>query len=190
MLGSGEQHVIIGHYRVATSNDVEAIVALVEVAYRSESSSEGWTTESRLVGGSRTSIAEITDAVHRPDSCMLVGEITDVIVSCCRLTMISAETVHFGLFCVDPLRQSNGLGRELLNRAMIEARLRFGATRVTLYVIAQRDELRQWYEHLGFTPTGEHLPFSHEADPALVLVPEIEFIVYERTIDLAQSPLD
>lgn len=173
----------IGRYRVATTNDVDAIVDLVELAYRSDSSAGGWTTEAHLVRGTRTSVTEITNAVQRPDSCMLVGELDNSIVSCCRLTRNAAERVHFGMFCVDPLRQSNGLGRELLDRALLEAHQRFEATTVTLYVIAQRDELRRWYEHVGFAPTGERVPFSHEADPALALVAELEFVVYERKID-------
>lgn len=180
----------VSHYRLATPADAGGIVAVVEMAYRSKTS-PGWTTEAHLVSGTRTSVGEISEILQRADSCMLIGEIDDNIISCCLVTKISDIVVHLGMFCVEPSRQGTRLGGELLRRAIYEAQRRFGAAKVTLNVLATREELRRWYERFGFVPTGERLPFSYEIDPMLALVADLEFIVYERQIDSIESqPID
>jgi hypothetical protein len=46
-------------FRYAGSADISAIVALVESAYRGESSRAGWTTEADILGGQRTDATEV-----------------------------------------------------------------------------------------------------------------------------------
>lgn len=167
-------------YRSATSGDADTIAAIVESAYRSTEVA-GWTTEAHLVGGTRTSEDEITAAIQSDNSCLLIGELDEIIVSCCRLLSVG-DAVHLSMFCVAPSRQGAGLGDELLRSVVAEARDRFGARRLTLQVISTRVELRRWYERHGFASTGERLPLSSAIDPALALVPGLDFTVYEREI--------
>ena len=46
-------------FRRATAADAERVVALVNSAYRGETSRAGWTTEADLLGGQRTDAEEI-----------------------------------------------------------------------------------------------------------------------------------
>ena len=41
-------------YRAATAADIDAVVALVESAYRGDASRQGWTTEADFLDGRRT----------------------------------------------------------------------------------------------------------------------------------------
>lgn len=52
-------------FRVAEPADVDAIVALVESAYRGESSEAGWTTEAHLIDGQRTDANEVSSLIAR-----------------------------------------------------------------------------------------------------------------------------
>ena len=48
-------------FRDAGIGDVDAVVALVESAYRGETSKQGWTTEADLLDGRRTSADDAVD---------------------------------------------------------------------------------------------------------------------------------
>lgn len=73
-------------YRFATESDVPAVVALVESAYRGESSRAGWTTEADLLEGQRTDAAMVTDALARPGAHVLLAFDGPTLVACCELT--------------------------------------------------------------------------------------------------------
>ena len=61
------------HVSVAGESDLEAIVALVNSAFRGDSSRAGWTTEADMVGGQRTD-AEVlrSELASRPGAVLLL----------------------------------------------------------------------------------------------------------------------
>src|SRR5688572_1891745 len=61
-------------FRHATHADIDALVALVESAYRGDASKQGWTTEADLLGGRRTGADDIQACIDRPDSVILIAE--------------------------------------------------------------------------------------------------------------------
>jgi len=68
--------------RLAGLGDVEALVVLVESAYRGESSRAGWTTEADLLDGQRTDAAAVGALVAGGDdgrAAMLAGLLPDVV---------------------------------------------------------------------------------------------------------------
>ena len=109
-------------FRTATTADAQAIVELIESAYRGSSSRAGWTTEADLLDGQRTDLTEILGALARPDVTMLLA-ISDKgeLVGCCQLERRSPELAYFGSFAVRPGVQSQGLGGGLLAEAERQA---------------------------------------------------------------------
>ena len=148
--------------RIADQDDVSAIVALVQSAYRGESSKEGWTTEASLLGGQRTDQAAIADAIASPGTRMIVA-VDDVgeLVACCAIEQVDRQRVYFGTFAVRPRLQGAGLGKRLLAEAERFARHDWGCDRVEMQVIAQRTDLIEWYERRGYGRTGEVKPFPY-----------------------------
>lgn len=71
-------------YRDATDADVEALVVLVESAYRGEASRTGWTTEADILDGQRTDAEGVLEVIKAPDS-RLLAEREGVLVACCHL---------------------------------------------------------------------------------------------------------
>jgi GNAT superfamily N-acetyltransferase len=151
--------------RVADVSDVDAVVALVESAYRGEPSRAGWTTEADLLDGRRTDAAAVTDIVAGPGVLLLADDAGGQLVACCQLEPVSIKegppACYFGLFAVDPGRQGGGIGDRLLAAAENTARDRFSATVMEMTVIAQRDALIAWYERRGYARTGETRPFPY-----------------------------
>ena len=147
-------------FRAATAADIPAVVALVESAYRGESGRRGWTTESNLLDGQRTDAQDVGEAIARADSLVLLAELDGVLVSCCHLEKQDGAA-YFGMFAVDPTRQTGGIGKQVIAEAERVARERWGVDRMRMTVIVQREELIAWYERRGYRRTGEHAPFPY-----------------------------
>jgi ribosomal protein S18 acetylase RimI-like enzyme len=147
-------------FRTATTADVDAIVALVESAYRGESGLRGWTTESHLLDGQRTDAADVRSLIERPDSRILLAERDGRLVASCHVER-QGEAGYFGMFAVDPAGQGGGLGKQVLAEAERIAREEWHCRGMRMTVIVQREELIAWYGRRGYRRTGEYQPFPY-----------------------------
>ncbi len=145
-------------FRAATPAETTAIVALVESAYRGESGRRGWTTESDLLDGPRTSRWEVRALLKKPDSRVLLAHRADAPVGCAHIRK-QGGSCHFGMFAVAPELQRGGVGKRLLHEAERVAREEYGCVQMELNVIAVRAELIAWYERRGYRRTGKRRPF-------------------------------
>ncbi len=178
-------------FRTAGPDDVEAVVALVESAYRGASSRQGWTTEAHLLDGQRTDAEAVAEIIASPRSRIVVAEVVDAgvageaeLVGCCQLEARPDATAYLGLFAVAPRRQGAGLGRAIVGEAERVAGGAMGAERIVMTVIRQRTDLIAWYERLGYRPTGETRPFPYGDERfGRPRRPDLEFVVLSRTID-------
>jgi ribosomal protein S18 acetylase RimI-like enzyme len=148
--------------RDATPDDVAAVVALVESAYRGESSRAGWTTEADLLDGQRTDPEAVAAIITSDASKMLVvvdGD--DRLLGCCQLERHEGAACYFGMFAVSPAAQGRGIGNGLLAVAERMARDEWRARSMQMTVIAQRHDLIAWYERRGYLANGESRPFPY-----------------------------
>lgn len=151
--------------RDATADDVPALLALVQGAYRGEAARSGWTHEADLLDGQRTDAAAIAAAIADPAHLLLLAiDSGGGAQGCVEITDMGAELSYLGMLSVDPGEQARGLGKQLIAAAEAEAQRRFGATRMELTVIRQRAELIAYYERRGYRLTGEERPFPY-GDP-------------------------
>ncbi|MFJ7770029.1 GNAT family N-acetyltransferase [Streptomyces sp. NPDC097107] len=147
-------------YRDATAADVDDIVALIESAYRGDSSRAGWTTEADILQGQRTDPEGVLQVVKSPDSRLLAVERDGRIVACCQLEHRGAHA-YFGMFAVGPALQGEGLGKTIIAAAERWAREVWGVTEMHMTVISVREDLIAWYERRGYRRTGEMTPFPY-----------------------------
>ena len=147
-------------FRLAVAADIEAIVALVESAYRGESGLRGWTTESHLLDGQRTDVEDVRAVIERADSRVLLAESEGRLRASCHIER-QGDAGYFGMFAVDPLGQGSGLGKLVLAEAERIAREEWGCRAMRMTVIEQRDELIAWYQRRGYRRTGEYKPFPY-----------------------------
>ncbi|WP_328472222.1 GNAT family N-acetyltransferase [Streptomyces sp. NBC_00448] len=147
-------------FRPATPADVTALVALVESAYRGDSSRTGWTTEADLIEGQRTDPQGVLDVVEKPDGMMLVVERDGEPVACCQLEHRGLHA-YFGMFAVRPSLQGAGLGKVIIAEAERVAAKEWGVSEMHMTVISAREELIAWYERRGYSRTGEMSPFPY-----------------------------
>jgi ribosomal protein S18 acetylase RimI-like enzyme len=147
-------------FRDAKDTDVDALVALIESAYRGDSSRAGWTTEADILQGQRTDPEGVLAVIKSPDSRLLTAERDGRLVACCQLEH-RGEHAYFGMFAVSPTQQGAGLGKVVMAQAEREARETWGVTEMHMTVIAVREDLIAWYERRGYRRTGRMTPFPY-----------------------------
>ncbi|RNF86083.1 GNAT family N-acetyltransferase [Montanilutibacter psychrotolerans] len=157
-------------FRAATHADTDALVALVESAYRGDASKQGWTTEADLLGGRRTGPDDIGACIDRSQSLMLIAE-RDLdsgardLLACAHVAVDNADdgtpTGYFGMFSVAPGLQGSGIGKTVLAEAERIARDDWKLTVMRMTVIDVREELIAFYERRGYRRTGILKPFPY-----------------------------
>lgn len=145
--------------RLAASDDLPALHALVESAYRGDSARGGWTHEADLLEGNRTSQEELAQALADADNRVLVLHQDDALIGTVTITRRNEDTAYLGMLCVDPALQAGGMGRALIAAAEDCAAREFGAHTMEMTVVSPRTELIAYYERRGYVQTGEIRPF-------------------------------
>lgn len=169
-------------FRTAELTDTQAIVELVESAYRGEISRTGWTTEADLLDGQRTDADEVSSIIRDPAACItLAFDANDLVGS----VMIRSEgtSSYLGMLAIRPERQAQGIGRLLMAEAERKAQLLFSAVKMRMTVIVQREELIRWYERRGYRRTTLREPFPY-GNPRFGLPKrsDLEFLVLEKML--------
>ncbi|MFF0854237.1 GNAT family N-acetyltransferase [Streptomyces sp. NPDC003280] len=147
-------------FRDAGDADVDALVALIESAYRGDASRAGWTTEADILQGQRTDPEGVLEVVKDPGSRLLTVEQDGRIVACCQLEH-RGDAAYFGMFAVSPALQGAGLGKAVIAEAERRARATWGVTEMHMTVISVREDLIAWYERRGYRRTGRMTPFPY-----------------------------
>ena len=163
----------------ATGQDIPALNALVNGAYRGDTSRKGWTTEADILDGIRTSEEALRAMLQNPASTILKCEAEGQLLGCVYLEKKEPE-LYLGMLTVSPDMQTSGIGKRLLLAAE-QLALEQRCQTISMTVITVRHELIAWYERRGFRTTGETKPFPD--DPAFGIPKQpLEFIVMKKEL--------
>jgi ribosomal protein S18 acetylase RimI-like enzyme len=170
--------------RDAVPADIPALHALIESAYRGESSRAGWTTEADLLDGQRTDPDDLADILADPRQALLTAGRDGELVGCILIADRGEGIGYFGMLSIRPTLQGGGLGRRLVEAAHTAMVDRFGSRRARISVLPQRATLIAWYQRLGYRVTGDTLPFPY-GNPRFGLPKrdDLYFVVMERGLD-------
>lgn len=164
----------------ASIADVPALCALVNSAYRGDTSRKGWTTEADLLDGIRVDEEMLLQYLKEPHSTILTcTNDTDNITGCVYLKE-QHEQLYLGMLTVSPELQAKGIGKALLKASEIKA-IEKGCKSIVMTVITKRNELIDWYKRQGYVETGDKQPFPASerfGKPKM----ELEFVVMQKTL--------
>ncbi len=170
-------------YRAAGEGDIDAVVALVNSAYRGDSSRQGWTTEADLLDGLRTDCDEVRELIEQPDSLILLCLDGDALIGTTHLKRVGT-VAELGLFTIRPGLQGRGLGRQFLAEAERVAHERWGVTAMRMTVISHRRELIAYYERRGYCRTGQYREFPrHHPRYGIPKVDDLVLEVLEKRFE-------
>jgi ribosomal protein S18 acetylase RimI-like enzyme len=146
---------------IATPADIDAIVRVVNDAYRGTSKAPGWTNESALLAGQRTDPSSVQALMQ--SGVVLIARGEHAAIGCVALQPRDGDEWYLSMLAVDPEVQTSGLGKSIMSAAEAFARAR-GARRIKISVVNARDTLLAWYERRGYVRTGTVEPFPYH-DP-------------------------
>lgn len=167
-------------YRFAGPADAPVLLDLIETAYRGAEDYGLWNSESHLLQGPRTSLAELDALIAEPGVRFVIAQRGGEAFGCALLrslpdpgapdsTAARAADAYFGMFAVSPQHRFGGEGGRLLEACEAIARDLWRARRLTLTVISVRTGLIEWYRRRGYRITGRRFPFPfHEHSGALL----------------------
>jgi GNAT superfamily N-acetyltransferase len=172
-------------YVPITDDDVPAVAALMNRAYRGAGGARGWAVETDYLAGDRTTTEVLrADLAAAPAATVLkwVDWRTESLSGCVWLEPLGGEAWYLGSFAIEPDRQNGGLGRIMLAAAEDWVRER-GGRRMRMTVINLRSALIAWYLRRGYHKTGETEPFPYGddrfGDP---LRDDLGFVVLEKDL--------
>lgn len=146
----------------AQVQDADAISALVNRAYRGESSRAGWTTEADLLDGKRTTTGDVLALLNRHDAVILTGWVAETLmVTLCAEWHADEQVAHLGMIAVEPAAQNRGYGKKMILAAEQLSVERWGARASQMSVVSVRQTLIAFYQRLGYQATGELKPFPY-----------------------------
>lgn len=164
----------------AAKKDIPFLNSLINSAYRGESSKKGWTTEANILEGFRTTEQELTEMIQDPKNTMLKFTENNQIIGCVLLIEKELE-LYLGMLTVSPELQNTGVGKKLLQQAVIHAQA-LRLPKIIMTVISVRDELIAWYKRNGYEDTGAREPFPASDAHIPISAEPLEFIVLEKKI--------
>ena len=168
-------------FRPARAQDVGTIVALVNSAYRGDSSRQGWTTEADILDGQRTDAEEIHSLVSAENSLLLLGWQGEELISSVHLEQ-TEQDAYLGMLTIKPSLQGQGLGKRVMQEAEEFARQHWAAQTMRMTVITLRHELIAFYERRGYRRTGELMPFPTSPRFGLPKVDSLQLEKLEKSL--------
>ncbi len=134
----------------ARFDQAQAIGDLINLTYRGE---VGWTKETHIVQGYRTTREEIEASLNNPDAHFLVVNHPQPLAACIYVAK-EQDSAYIGYFSVHPDLQAKGLGKHVLKQAESYALAHMGINKFVMFVVSQRPELIAFYERRGYRRTG------------------------------------
>jgi len=166
---------------VAELKDISELNALVNSAYRGDSSRQGWTTEADLLGGIRIDEERLMELIQKQHSIILKYTASNKIIGCVHLER-KGDKMYLGMLTVSPTLQSRGIGKELIRASEAYAKEQ-NCISVYMSVITDRVELIAWYEKYGYKNTGIKKPFPMGNPRFGLPKKQLEFVILEKNLD-------
>lgn len=185
--------------RQVESKDIGALKQLLDRCYRQR---EGWTNEADLVGGIRTTKAELAAVVADPNHYIFVypktntgnregqemGELLGCIAVDMHTNVPSANNAYIGMFAVHPELQGAGVGHVILQAAETFAHQYLAAqsanqpSRLTMSILSHRPELLSYYERRGYQLTGVSMPFPEDGNNGEPKRQDLQLLELEKRV--------
>ena len=143
--------------RIANSSDIQNLVILINQAYRTNNAAS-WTSEEGIVAGARINEQQLLHFLAQKNVRLFVADIQDNpqqgLLGCIGLTF-QQDTVEIGTFCVAAAWQNQGIGRQMLKYAEMQAQeICANLKCYEMFVLDARSELIEYYERCGYVKTA------------------------------------
>jgi ribosomal protein S18 acetylase RimI-like enzyme len=140
--------------RLAESQDAEAIVAVINAAFRR--------AEAFLIDRDRIDLETVRSLLQKGKFLVTESEDSGALAGCVYVEL-KDDRAYLGLLAVDPGRQKAGLGSQLMTAAENYC-AHSGCRFMDLRIVSVRQELPSFYRKRGYVKTGT-APFPQDLSP-------------------------
>lgn len=165
---------------LATAADADAIAALVNRAYRPSPQEAGWTHESGLVGGARTTPAQVQALLHDNSTVLLLCENARIVA--CVHVQATPSGADIGMLATEPGLQGKGLGKQMLQHAENHAAKHFAARRLHMSVLSSRPELLAFYQRRAYILTGATYDYPATGETGQPMVDGLHLLLLGKDV--------
>ena len=147
--------------RAGTQKDIGILTEIIRSSFRDVADRFGLTQENCPTHPSNCTADWIQGDMDRGVTYFILED-NGFASGCVALELADSELCYLERLAVQPPQRERGFGRALVNYVLAEAK-RSRARRVSIGIIAEQTELKNWYQKIGFveaeTKEFAHLPF-------------------------------
>ena len=144
--------------RVCTKEDAQVLAETTRKSFRDVAERFGLTQENAPRHPSNCTADWIREYMEHGITYFAI-ENNKHVVGCVALEQANSQVCYLERLAVLPSQRRRGFGKALVEHALSEARL-LGVNYVSIGIIAEQTELKDWYKKLGFVE-GESKEFPH-----------------------------
>ena len=148
--------------RKAYKSDISAISEVIRKSFATVAQRFGLTLENCPKHPSNCAIDWVESDIDRGVTYFVI-ESGNEIIGCIALDKATDATCYLERLAVVPERRNQGVGLSLVNFFLNEAKA-LGFKKIGIGIIAKQQELKKWYQKIGFIETGRksfnRLPFE------------------------------
>lgn len=157
--------------RICTEEDARVLAETIRRSFRDIAERFGLTKENAPRHPSNCTAGWIRKDMKRGVSYFAIED-RNRVVGCVALQRANPEVCYLERLAVLPIHRRHGFGKTLVERVLSEAKL-LGAHCVSIGIIAEHTELKDWYKGLGFI-AGESKKFPDLPFGVTIMSYEIE----------------
>jgi N-acetylglutamate synthase-like GNAT family acetyltransferase len=144
--------------RICAKEDIQVLTETIRRSFRDVAERFGLTRENAPSHPSNCTVDWIRRHMERGVTYFAI-ENKNQVVGCVALEQANTDVCYLERLAVLPDHRRHGFGKALVNHALSESKL-LGAHCVSIGIIAEHTELKNWYKGLGFVE-GESKEFPH-----------------------------
>ena len=156
--GSKQEIAMNSKIRICTKKDARVLAEITRKSFQDVADRFGLTPENAPRHPSNCTVDWIRNDME--DGVIYFAiEKENCVVGCVALEKANSEVCYLERLAVLPNQRRRGFGKSLVNHVLSEAEL-LGVNYVSIGIIAEQAELKDWYKRLGFVE-GESKEFPH-----------------------------
>jgi N-acetylglutamate synthase-like GNAT family acetyltransferase len=158
-------------------DDIQAIAALINEAYRGTGGDNRWTTEAHLVAGDRISVETLRELINDSEYDFIVCHEQGKLIGC--ISIGYRDTIaEFGTFAIKPEMHGMGIGKQLLAYAESHAENR--CQRFQVSVVTPNQTLIDFYVKRGYQPIGHKKLYPIDGNAGKPKAKDIDLTVLQK----------
>jgi N-acetylglutamate synthase-like GNAT family acetyltransferase len=158
-VGSSKQKIVMSSkIRICTEEDAQVLVETIRKSFQDVAERFGLTQENAPRHPSNCTVDWIRKDMEGGVTYFAM-ENKNHVVGCVALERANTDVCYLERLAVLPDQQRRGFGKALVEHVLSEAKL-LGVNYVSIGIIAEQTELKNWYKGLGFVE-GESKEFPH-----------------------------